>query len=264
MVFPYLSLSYNFDTSFFDYGLEPLIYISLLLFSYYLLDIRNYRLFLISFVAPILTYIPLLINKYQLYFYTIKCFGVILGIYIFILVILRYKRTNHFSSFLFISWFIIILQLFFELWNYKGKVDFINSITINLVFLFLESCFFILCIHFQESPSSILHFDPSVYIQTEPEFIPNEDVQIVENVDCLFTKENIQSIISDNVFEIKLNLICQYYKILDDSKIYFLYNSQFEYLSKYPELKFSIQKIDTNYLLIFFHSTEKVEVFIKD
>ena len=264
MVFPYLSLSYNFDTSFFDYGLEPLIYISLLLFSYYLLDIRNYRLFLISFVAPILTYIPLLINKYQLYFYTIKCFGVILGIYIFILVILRYKRTNHFSSFLFISWFIIILQLFFELWNYKGKVDFINSITINLVFLFLESCFFILCIHFQESPSSILHFDPSVYIQTEPEFIPNEDVQIVENVDCLFTKENIQSIISDNVFEIKLNLICQYYKILDDSKIDFLYNSQFEYLSKYPELKFSIQKIDTNYLLIFFHSTEKVEVFIKD
>jgi tetratricopeptide (TPR) repeat protein len=49
-----------------------------------------------------------------------------------------------------------------------------------------------------------------------------------------------------------------------DSKIDFLYNSQFEYLSKYPELKFTIQKIDSNYLLVFFQSIEKTEVFIKD
>ena len=264
MVFPYLSFSYNFDTSFFDYGLEPLIYICLILFSYYLLEIRNYRLFLLSLVVPTLTYILLFINKFELYFYTIKGFGVILGIYIFILIILRYKRTNHFSTFLFTSWFILILQFIFELWNYRGKVDFINSITINLVFLFLESCFFILCIHFQESPTSSLNFDPSMYIQTEPEFIPNEDVQILENVDYLISKENIQSIISNNVFDIKLNLICQYYKISDDSKIDFLYNSQLDYLSKYPELKFSIQKIEANYILVFFHSFDKIEVFIRD
>lgn len=264
MVFPYLSFSYNFDTSFFDYGLEPLIYICLILFSYYLLEIRNYRLFLLSLVVPTLTYILLFINKFELYFYTIKGFGVILGIYIFILIILRYKRTNHFSTFLFTSWFILILQFIFELWNYRGKVDFINSITINLVFLFLESCFFILCIHFQESPTSSLNFDPSMYIQTEPEFIPNEDVQILENIDYLISKENIQSIISNNVFDIKLNLICQYYKISDDSKIDFLYNSQLDYLSKYPELKFSIQKIEANYILIFFHSFDKTEVFIRD
>jgi len=264
MVFPYLSFSYNFDTSFFDYGLEPLIYICLILFSYYLLEIRNYRLFLLSLVVPTLTYILLFINKFELYFYTIKSFGVILGIYIFILIILRYKRTNHFSTFLFTSWFIIILQFIFELWNYRGKVDFINSITINLVFLFLESCFFILCIHFQESPTSSLNFDPSMYIQTEPEFIPNEDVQILENVDYLFSKENIQSIISNSTFDIKLNLICQYHKISDDSKIDFLYNSQLDYLSKYPELKFSIQKIEANYILVFFHSIDKTEVFIRD
>ncbi len=264
MVFPYLSFSYNFDTSFFDYGLEPLIYISLILFSYYLLEIRNYRLFLFSLVVPILTYFLLFINKFELYFFTIKGFGVILGIYIFILIILRYKRTNYFSSFLFISWFIIILQIIFELLNYKGKVNFINSITINLVFLFLESCFFILCIHFQESPTSNLNFDPTMYIQTEPEFIPNEDVQILENVDHLFSKEDIQSIISNNTFDIKLNLICQYYKISDDSKIDFLYNSQFDYLSKYPELKFSMQKMETNYILVLFHIVDKTEVFIKD
>jgi hypothetical protein len=264
MVFPYLSFSYNFDTSFFDYGLEPLIYISLIFFSYYLLEISNYRLFLFSLVVPILTYILLFINKYELYFFTIKGFGVMIGIYIFILIFLRYKRTNHFSSFLFTSWLIIILQIIFELWNYKGKMDFINSITINLVFLFLESCFFILCIHFQESPTSNLNFDPTMYIQTEPEFIPNEDVQILENVDYLFSKENIQSIISNNTFEIKLNLVCQYYKISDNSKIDFLYNSQFDYLSKYPELKFSMQKIETNYILLFFHIVDKTEVFIKD
>jgi hypothetical protein len=264
MVFPYLSFSYNFDTSFFDYGLEPLIYICLILFSYYLLEIRNNRLFLLSLVVPTLTYILLFINKFELYFYTIKSFGVILGIYIFILIILRYKRTNHFSTFLFTSWFIIILQFIFELWNYRGKVDFINSITINLVFLFLESCFFILCIHFQESPTSSLNFDPSMYIQTEPEFIPNEDVQILENVDYLISKENIQSIILNNVFDIKLNLICQYHKISDDSKIDFFYNSQLDYLSKYPELKFSIQKIEANYILVFFHSFDKTEVFIRD
>ena len=228
------------------------------------MEIRNYRLFLFSLVVPILTYFLLFINKFELYFFTIKGFGVILGIYIFILIILRYKRTNYFSSFLFISWFIIILQIIFELLNYKGKVNFINSITINLVFLFLESCFFILCIHFQESPTSNLNFDPTMYIQTEPEFIPNEDVQILENVDHLFSKEDIQSIISNNTFDIKLNLICQYYKISDDSKIDFLYNSQFDYLSKYPELKFSMQKIETNYILLLFHTVDKTEVFIKD
>jgi hypothetical protein len=264
MVFPYLSFSYNFDTSFFDYGLEPLIYISLILFSYYLLEIRNYRVFLFSLVIPILTYILLFINKFESYFFVIKGFGVILGIYIFILIFLRYKRTNYFSTFLFISWFIIILQIIFELWNYKGKVDFINSITINLVFLFLESCFLILCIHFQESPSSNLYFDPTMYIQTEPEFIPNEDVQILENVDYLFTKEDIQSIISKSTIDIKLNLICLYYKISDDSKLDFLYNSQFDYLSKYPELKFSMQKMETNYIFVLFHIVDKTEVFIRD
>jgi tetratricopeptide (TPR) repeat protein len=103
-----------------------------------------------------------------------------------------------------------------------------------------------------------------MYIQTEPEFIPNEDVQILENVDHLFSKEDIQSIISNSTFDIKLNLICQYYKISEDSKIDFLYNSQFDYLSKYPELKFSMQKMETNYILLLFHIVDKTEVFIKD
>jgi hypothetical protein len=264
MIFPSYSISYHFDTSFLDHGLEPLIYIGLILFSYFLLDLKNRRLITVSIIFPFFFTAILLLGKVELYFYMIKSLGILIGLYVISLIFWRYKKTNHFLTFLFISWIILIVQYIFELWNYLGNLNFVSSTTFNLIFLFLEACFFILCIHFQESADSNLNFDPTLYIQTEPDFKISENLISLDNHNTLLTKDNHSILSTNNTISLKINLICQFFKSADDSKIDFFYNSQLDYLSKYPNLNFSIQKYEYNYSLVLFQTNENSGKFIRD
>ncbi len=264
MIFPSFSISYHFDTSFLDHGLEPFIYLGLILFSYTLLELKNKRLMIVSIFFPLFVYIILLFGKIELYFYVVKSLGIIIGIYIISLIFLRYKRTNHFISFLFISWLIIIVQYIFEIWNYWGNINFLSSTTFNLVFLFLESSFFILCIHFQEAMDSNLNFDPTLYIQTEPDFNMDESTIHIDSPNSLFTKENLSILTTKYFLSLKINLICQFFKSADDPMIDFFYQSQMEYLTNYPDLKFSLQKFQNIYSVVLFQSLENSGRFIKD
>lgn len=261
MIFPEISISYNLDTSFFDYGLDYLKCSLILIYSFFLLKLIPKKLFFISFFvinSGIFLHV-LGVSTFNFYFLQIETLLVSIGFLGFM--IYKSKSSQNFNPLLFTLWILFALKTSIEvIWYYK-KFNYSTSIPISIFFSTIETSLIYLTIHFQDSFDTKYSFDPSEYIPQ-----PNDEKDLLINdISKLFKESELKAIIND-IGNKKLNVICISY--LNNNE-FLLLDKPFslikDYISeKYTKSNIIIQIVNGFNIFIISDDIENYSSFLND